>query len=112
MSQDDELILELAPASIGNIAEVCVAMGYTPIARDFGMEGRVEMDDARLRRYVGYLDALVLYAESLYPHWNDEDPRHDIEDEERFLDMLSEYYNDLAEALADVYGTDYRSRLS
>ena len=112
MSQENELVLELPPSSIGNIAEVCVAMGYTPIARDFDMDGQVPMDDNRLRRYVGYLDAIVLYAESLYPHWNDEDPQHDAADEDQFLDMLSEYYNDLAEALADVYGTDYRSRLA
>ena len=111
MNDAAEYVLTLHPSSIGNIAEICVAMGYTPIARDFDMDGQTPMDDDRLRRYVGYLDAVVLYAESLYPHWDDEDPEHDAEDEDKFLDMLTEYYNDLAEALYDIYG-DFRARLS
>ena len=104
-------ILALEPSAIGNIAELCVAMGYTPIARDFNMDGQVDMNNERLRRYVGYLDAAVLFAESKYPNWNDEKPHHDPQDEEQFLDMLTEYYNDLADALTQIYG-DFRAYLN
>lgn len=103
-------VLQLHPSSIGNIAEMCQEMGHDNLAAEFDGEGRVELSEPLLRRCVAYLDAVGEHLRGRYPGWDDSSQDYDPEDEDAFLDAQVLYHNDLAEALGDLCGNDFRSR--